>query len=296
MSLEQEVRAEDVKVVGLLAGSGLFPICFARAARSKGLRVVAVAIRDETSQDLAREVDQIHWAGLAKLGEWIETFQKAGVRHVVMCGGVDKSKMYRGIAAMLPDARTLRLWYKRLRSKEDHTVLESVADEFARDGITLVGATVLCPELLARRGCLTKRKPTADEWKDVRFAWPLAKQIAALQIGQTIVVKDQSVVAVEGMDGTDATLRRGGQIARGDVVAVKVPKEGHDIRFDVPCIGPHTVEVMKEAGVAVLAVQAGMTILLEPEEVKSRAQKARVSLVAVTEDDVSRDEPPAAAE
>jgi len=281
----------DIRLVGLLAGSGKFPICFARAARARGIRVVAIALKGEAPEELAEHVDEIHWTGLAKLGAWIEIFRDAGVRHAVMCGGVTKANMYKDIASIVPDLRTAKLFFQQLRSHEDHTVLQAVAKEFAKDGITLESSVFVCPELLAPRGCLTARKPTDAEWADIRFAWPLAKQIAAMQIGQTIVAKSGAVIAVEGMDGTDATLRRGGQIARGGAVAVKIAKEGHDPRFDIPCVGPDTVDVMKEAGISALAIEAGQTILLESEELAHRARKAKVSVVSVTAEDVAADTP-----
>jgi DUF1009 family protein len=151
-----------------------------------------------------------------------------------------------------------------------------------------VGSVVdYCPELLVRRGCLTRREPSDDEWKDIRYGWPLIKQIAQMQIGQTIVLRDQAVVAVESIDGTDATLRRGGGLSRGHAVAVKVSKEGHDPRFDIPTLGPDTATAMAESDVDALAVEAGGTLILDPDEVKRRADAAGLSILAVTEEDVT---------
>jgi len=274
------------RTVGMLAGSGLLPICFARGARGHGVRVVAIAIKAEAPPELAEHVDEIHWTGLMRLGEWIRIFKKTGVTHAVMCGGVTKANMYRSPVSLLPDWRSARLWYDKLRSRQDHTVLEAVAAEFESEGIKVESSVLYCPELLAERGCLTEREPTEDEWADVRFGWPIAKQIAAMQIGQTVVVKDGAVIAVEGMDGTNATLERGGKIARGGAVAVKVAKEGHDPRFDIPCIGPDTVEVLKGAGISVLAVEAGNTIVLERERVTGLAGKANVAIAALSAEDI----------
>ncbi len=272
--------------VGLLAGGGLFPICFARGAREHGVRVVAIALKGEASEDLSGEVDEIHWTHLARLGQWIRIFKRAGVRHAVMCGAITKSRMYDDPAIHLPDVRSMKLWYGKLRSRADHTVLESIAEEFESEGIRIESSVLYCPELLAAPGCITRREPTEREWRDIRLGWPIAKQIAAMQIGQTIVVKDGSVIAVESMEGTDATLRRGGEIGRGGVVAIKVAKDGHDPRFDIPCVGPATVDVLKEAGVSALAVEAGNTILLEKEKIASRAEAARVAVVALSGDEM----------
>jgi DUF1009 family protein len=274
------------RTVGMLAGSGLLPICFARGARRHGIRVVAIAIKGEASSELAQHVDEIHWTGLMRLGEWIRIFKKAGVEHAVMCGGVDKANMYRGPASLLPDWRSAKLWYEKLRSRQDHTILDAVAGEFESEGIKVESSVLYCPELLAERGRLTEREPTEREWADIRFGWPMAKQIAAMQIGQTVVIKDGAVIAVEGMDGTNATLERGGKIARGGAVAVKVAKGGHDPRFDIPCVGPDTVEVLERAGISALAVEAGNTIILERELVTDLARKAKAVIVALSAEDI----------
>ena len=281
-------KQQGERTVGLLAGSGLFPICFARGARAHGVRIVAIAIEGEASPELAAHVDEIHWTGLARLGQWIRIFKQAGVKHAVMCGAVRKAAMYPNPSRLLPDLRSAKLWYKKLRSREDHTLLGAVAEEFEREGIKLESSVLYCPELLASPGCLTSRKPTRREWSDIRFAWPAVKQIAAMQIGQTVVVKDGAVIAVEAMEGTDEALRRGGKIARRGAVAVKVAKEGHDERFDIPCIGPDTVDVLVETRISVLAVEAGKTIVLEKDEVARKANRAKVTIVALTGQDIQR--------
>ena len=286
MSDPGQTDAAGDRTVGLLAGSGLFPICFARAARARGVRVVAVALKGEADPALAQHADEIHWTGLARLGQWIKLFKRAGVRHAVMCGAITKSTMYRNIAGLMPDLRSAKFWYSKLRSREDHTVLEALAEEFESEGIHIESSVLYCPDLLAPAGCLTRRQPTDREWADVCFGWPLIKQIAEMQIGQTIVVKDRAVIAVEGMDGTDAALRRGGGIGRGDVVAIKVAKDGHDPRFDIPCVGPDTVDVLRESGVSLLATEAGNTILLEREETVRKADAAKVAILALTASDI----------
>jgi hypothetical protein len=273
-------------VVGMLAGGGLLSICFARGARAHGLRIVAIALKGDAGPELAQYVDEIHWTNVAKLGRWIRIFKRAGVQHAVMCGSIRKPNMYRHPVSFFPDLRSAKMWYSRmLRSREDHTVLQYLAEEFETEGIRIESSVLYCPELLAPGGCLTARRPTEREWADIRFGWPLAKQIAALQIGQMIVVKDRAVVAVESIDGTNATLRRGGRLASGHAVAVKVAKEGHDPRFDVPCVGPDTVDVLREARVPVLAVEAGQVIVLEREEVARRARAARVTVIAIAPED-----------
>jgi DUF1009 family protein len=200
---------------------------------------------------------------------------------MLMCGSVQKGRMFGSKLAMLPDLRSLRVWFRRTASKQDHSILGAVADEFEKEGIHVGSVPEYCPELLADAGSFGSREPTDRQWQDVRFAWPIVKRVAALQIGQCVVVKEQAVVAVEAIDGTDAALRRGGSLAGGGAVAVKVPKGGHDVRFDVPCIGPDTVETLREADIAVLAVEARRTIALDPERIAERADAARVCVLAV---------------
>jgi len=273
----------------MIAGSGLFPICFADGARRRGVRVVVVAIRGEASRELEQHADEVHWTGVARLGQWIKIFRKTGVNRVVMCGGIDKTAMFKRLTGVsdLPDLRSFKLWYNRLVSREDHTVLGAVADELEAEGIRVESSVLYCPELLAERGVLTRREPSKEQWADIRFGWPIARRIADMQIGQTVVVKNGTVVAVESIDGTDATLRRGGELAGGDAVAVKVAREGHDPRFDIPCVGPETVDVLEEAGVVVLALHTAHTIVLAPDEIRNRADRAKVCIVAVDESDLA---------
>ncbi len=278
------------RTIGVLCGSGLLPRRVAESLKARGARVVGVGIRGEADEELARLVDQWHWAGLARLGRWIRLFKAAGAEAMLMCGAIRKRRMYDSKLAMLPDLRTIQLWYGRLRSRQDHTILGAVADEFDREGIAVGSVPEFCPDLLVPSGCLTARRPTEAQWRDVRFGWPLAKQIAAMQIGQCIVVKDGAVLAVEGIDGTDATLERGGRLAGGGAVAVKVPREGHDERFDLPCIGPDTVDTLQSSGVDLLAVEAGRTIALDRDEIERRARSSGVCIVAVTPAEMAGEE------
>jgi DUF1009 family protein len=270
------------ETIGLIAGNGMFPFYFARGAHAQGVRVVAVGLLGEAAPELEAEVEEFTWAGIGQLGKWIKTFKLAGVTRVAMCGGVTKGRMYDKLArlAALPDWRSIRLWYSKVRSRSDHTVLEAVAQELAEEGIELVSSVLYCPEILAREACYTRRRPDERETRDIEFAWPIAKQVAALQIGQTLVVKDGTVTAVEGVDGTDETLRRGGRLARGGAVAVKVAKPGHDERFDIPTIGSETAEVLKEAGVRVLAVEAGKTLVMDEEDLVRKADRFGLTILS----------------
>ncbi|MFO8008017.1 MAG: UDP-2,3-diacylglucosamine diphosphatase LpxI [Candidatus Brocadiia bacterium] len=276
------------ETIGILCGAGDLPLQVARSLRRRGARVVAVGIKGEADAGIESCADQMHWTGLAKLGRWVRLFKAADVNVVLMLGAIRKQRMFGNLAALVPDWRSVKLWYSRLGSREDHTILEAVVEEFEREGLRVGSVLDYCPGLLAERGPLTRREPDEAQWRDIRFGWPLAKQIAALQIGQCIVVRDGAVVAVEGIDGTDATLERGGRLAGGGAVAIKVQKHGHDLRFDIPCVGPDTVRTMADAGVAVLALEAGGTLVLDREQVRDLAEQAGVSLVAVAEEDVKQ--------
>lgn len=289
---DESVNKNADEKVGLLAGSGLFPVNFARGAHRHGYKVVAIALKGETSPELEDYVDEIHWTGLARLGKWIRIFKDAGIQRAVMCGGVTKAKIYENPLRLMPDFRSAKFIYSRRGAWEDHALLADLAEVFEEEGISVESSVLFCPELLVSEGVLTSREPTEREWSDIRFAWPRIKTIAGMQIGQTIVVKDGAVVAVEGMDGTDATLRRAGEIAGEGSVAVKLAKEGHDPRFDIPCVGPDTVDVLKDAGLGALAVEAEKTLILERDRTVERAEEADVAIVAVSSEslDLGTDE------
>lgn len=273
--------------IGLLCGAGNLPLRVAETLTRQGIRVTAIGIEGEADPALSDLADEIHWTGLAKLARWIRLFKAAGVDAVLMCGGVQKRRMFGNVAAMMPDWRSMKLWYQRLKSKEDHTILAALADEFEKENLPVRSVVDYCPDLLAARGCVTERRPDPKQWRDICFGWPIAKQVAALQVGQCIVVKDQTVIAVEGIDGTNATLERGGKLAGAGAVALKVAKEGHDMRFDIPCIGPKTVETLRGSGIAVLVIEAARSILLDRDAVKQEADEAGLCVVALTVEDVA---------
>ncbi len=268
--------------IGLIAGNGRFPILFAQGAKANNVRVVAVGIEGETSPEIKDYVESLHWIKLAQLGKLIKCLKGEGVARAVMAGGLTKSKMYSRFPFLKyrPDWRGISLFYKNVRDRNDHTLLSAVADELAKDGITLESSILFVPQLLAEKGCIAAREPTEREMKDVEYGWGIAKEIARLGIGQSIVVKDQVVIAVEGIEGTDETLHRGGKLGRGGVVAIKVSKEDLDLRFDVPTIGPDTVKTLKHSGVTCLAIEAGRTLVLDRDEVKHAADRAGVCIIA----------------
>jgi DUF1009 family protein len=269
------------RCVGILCGGGLLPLRVAQSLRAGGARVVAICIEGEADPAVEELADEVHWTGLARLGGWISILKKAGSAELLMCGSVRKGRMFGRKAALLPDWRSVKLWYSSMATKGDHTILGAIVAEFEKEGIRVRTVPECCPDLMAPAGCLTRREPSRGEWADIRFAWPIVKQVAALQIGQCLVVKERAVVAVEGIDGTDATLERGGALAGKGAIAVKVAKDGHDDRFDIPSIGPDTVDMLQRTGIDLLAVEAGRTILLDSAEIADRGDRAGICVIAV---------------
>jgi DUF1009 family protein len=279
--------------IGLLAGSGRFPLVFAEKARSLGIPVVAVALRHEADPQLAELVQRFYWVGVARLGRMIRCFQRAGVRRLVMAGKVKKAvfmhKPWR-IISLLPDWRALRFWYRRSRrDNRDDSILLDVIAEFAADGLHCESALDLCPELLVRPGILTRRSPTSNEEQDIAFGWELAKGIGRLDIGQTVAVKERAVLAVEAIEGTDQAIARAGELCRaGGFVVVKVAKPQQDMRFDVPTVGCNTIETMHRAGGRALAIEAGKTILLDEAATLALADRYGITIVALHGDKMIR--------
>lgn len=267
--------------IGLIAGNGKFPLIFAQEAKRVGAEVVALAIKKETNPSLENLVDRIHWVNVGQLGDLIEICKKEGITRAVMAGQVRHTRLFGQVRL---DARAMAL-LAGVKDKKANSLLGAVADELLREGIELIDSATYLSHLLPSPGILTRRKPTQKEWRDIEFGHKMAKEIAGLDIGQTVVVKDQTVLAVEGMDGTDRTIKRGGRLGRGDVVVVKVSKPQQDRRFDLPIIGERTIEVLKQAKAKVLAFSARSTILLNREKVVKSANQNGVSLVAVKEEE-----------
>src|SRR4051795_9557552 len=234
--------------IGLLAGSGRFPILFAEAARRQGLKVACVGIRYEAPEVLKSLCDSFETVGVSKLGGMIRSFRRQGARRIVMAGKVTKSVMYTPgrFVRLMPDYRMARFWFHSLRDKRDDSILLGVIAEFERDGMTFASALDYCPELLVKRGILTHRVPTAAEWKDIDFGWKLAKEMGRLDVGQSVAVKERAALAVEAVEGTDRSILRAGELCRaGGFTVVKVAKPDQDMRFDAPTVGVSTVETMR---------------------------------------------------
>jgi DUF1009 family protein len=270
-----------MEAIGLIAGNGVFPLIFARTARAEGLAIVAVAHEGETPAELAQCVDHLTWIKVGELEAIVRTFQTHGVRRAVMAGGIHKAALMEHFA---PDERGMR-FLARLQQWSDDALLRGVAEELEGEGIAIVASTLFLGSLLTPEGTLTARQPDAAQWADIRYGLTVAKGIGAWDIGQTVVVKSRMVLAVEALEGTDEALRRGGALGRGGAVAIKVSKPGQDLRFDVPAVGPATIAVCRESGIAVLALEAGATLLLERDALLAAAATADLTLVGVRCDD-----------
>jgi UDP-2,3-diacylglucosamine hydrolase len=277
-------RSTSAPPIGLLAGSGRFPILFAEKARQLGLPVVCVGIADEAAPELVPLVDRFYWAGLARLGRMIRCFKREGVKSIVMAGKIQKVKMNTPFRFLrhLPDWRMIWAWCCLPRKdNKDDTILLGLIAEFKKDGMAFASALDFCPELLVKPGILTKRKPTAAEEADIAFGWELAKRMGDLDVGQSVAVRERAVLAVEAIEGTDQAILRAGKLCpRGGIVVVKVAKPQQDMRFDVPTIGCGTMESMRQAGARLLAIEADKTIIIDQEQTVALADRYGIAIVA----------------
>jgi DUF1009 family protein len=272
-------------VLGLIAGQGVFPLEVARTARLRGVRVACVALRDQARPEIASAVESITWIYPGEVGAGLAAFRAAGVRDVVMVGKVIKNDLIQNPGALRLDAQAIGMMGE-IGDRKDDTILGKLADFIETLGLRLLPQYALTPELLAPEGVLTRTQPTAAQRADIAFGFPIAKRIGDLDIGQTVIVKDRAVIAVEAIEGTDAAIRRAGAIASGACV-VKVAKPSQDPRFDVPTIGPGTVAVLVEANVSVLAIEADATVVLEREAAVRAADEHGIAIVAVSAESAS---------
>ncbi len=265
------------EVLGIIAGSGVYPLRLAQAARAAGAqRIVAVAFNGETDPHLADRVDGIEWMRVGQLSRMVGSLRDAGVREAIMAGQIAPKNLF----DLRPDWKALLLLAK-LPRRNAESIFGAIANELAAAGITLLPATTFLENDLAPKGLIAGRRLSRRQEEDVRFGFALAKELSRLDIGQTIVVKNGTTLAVEAFDGSNATIRRGAALAGKEAVVVKVSKPNQDMRFDVPVVGAETIRVAAEAQVRVLATEAGRTLLLDRAAVVDAAESAGISLVGV---------------
>lgn len=269
--------------IGLIAGNGRFPFLALQGARGLGHDVTVVAVKEEAFPELegaARAAGaDLHWVSLGHLGKCIKILKTAGIRQAVMAGQVKHSKIFSGI---IPDLTLLSV-LTRLRAKNTDALISAVAEVLRGEGIELLNSTAFLQPLLAKPGTLSKAAPSAEDLEDLAFGYRMADAIAGLDIGQTIVVKDKAVIAVEAMEGTDAVIKRASEIAGGGTRVIKVAKPNQDMRFDVPVVGVATVDIMKAAGATVLSVDAGKTLIVDGERFFEAANAAGLVVVGRAE-------------
>lgn len=263
--------------IGLIAGSGRFPVLFAETARRRGVGVVAVAHVGETDEALSEAVEGITWVYAGQLEAIIQALKQAGITRAVMVGGIAKPRLFREFK---PDARALAV-VARCGTLRDDVLLRALAQELESEGIRIVESTLYLQEIVPAEGVLSARMPTPEEWADIHFGFRAAKVIGQFDIGQSVVVRGSAVVAVEGIEGTDATIRRAGQLVNGDIVVVKACKPTQDLRFDLPAVGPDTVRTIADVRGRALALEAHRTIILDREDMLALADAAGIAVVAV---------------
>ncbi len=279
--------ASSREKLGLIAGNGTFPFLVLDAARAQGYDVIVAAIKEETFPEIeSRGAAAVHWLSLGELSKLIETFQREGVRRAIMAGQVKHKQIFSSIR---PDWRLAKLLLS-LTTRNTDSLLGAVAKVLGDEGIILEKSTWLLEPLLVKSGIVTRREPGEQEIKNIEYGRAVARQLAQHDIGQTVVIAESACVAVEAMEGTDATIQRAGQIMRSlhgdastlsrDLTVVKIAKPNQDMRFDVPVIGVKTIEVMQEAGATCLAVDAGKCLLLDGERVIEAADAAGVAIIA----------------
>lgn len=272
-------RVREDGPVGLLAGGGDLPFVFARAARSLKRELVVIGLEGHTDKRLGDYASEAHYIGFGAVGKIAEVLKRAGVKSVAMAGSIPKKEIYDPGAR--PDAALQGILGGVRNQGDDHLLRAFEVFLRARCGVSVIDTRVFLKDLLAPKGVLTRRVPTDAEWKDISFGRHIAKGIGRMDIGQTVVVKQLTVLAVEALEGTDAAIRRGGALGRGGAVVVKTSKPNQDLRFDLPCVGEETLESMRAAGAATLGVEAGKTLVLFKDRFIARADREGVAIVGL---------------
>jgi len=266
-----------VSKLGLIAGNGKFPFLVVESAHKAGASVAVAAIREETDPEIETVADNVTWVGVGQLGKMLRFFKAEGVDKAIMAGQVKHVQIF---SRAIPDVRMLKMLLRLPRRNTD-ALIGAVADELASEGIELIDSTYFLQDQLPQPGTLTRRAPDERERRDVEYGLEVAHEIARLDLGQTIVIRDRACVAIEAMEGTDAVIRRAGELVRGKLTVVKIAKPDQDMRFDVPVVGVPTLESMIAAGATCLCLTAGKTLMFDREETVKIANKHKIAIVAV---------------
>ena len=275
--------AEDNDTLGVIAGAGAMPLMVVEAAKRAGQRVVVVGLRGWADPALRDLADVFYWSGVSKLGRFIRLFLRERAYRAILAGSVKKSDMYGRFLILrnLPDWTTIKFWFLRAPDRRNDSLLRTMADMMAERGIHLEPCVKYCMDAMAPEGVLTKCRPSAAQLRDLDFGWPIAKEIGRLDIGQSIAVKDQEVITVEAIEGTDRMIERAGSLCRaGGWTLIKVAKPEQDMRFDVPTIGPDTIDNLKQHGAKMLVIEADKTFVVDRETLLERAEHCGMVIVA----------------
>ena len=265
------------KTFGLIAGNGNFPFLVVEGAKKAGQKLVVAAIKEETDKRIEEVADRVLWVGIGQLGKMIKFFKSEGIEQAIMAGQVKHVQIF--TTSAFPDWRMAKMLYNLPRRNTD-SLIGGIADELEKDGIELIDSTYFIQDQLAQEGVLSKRKPTDFEQGNIGYGLHIANEIARLDLGQTIVVRAKACVAIEAMEGTDATIKRAGELAKGKLTVVKVAKPNQDMRFDVPVVGVPTIETMIQSGATCLSVTAGKTLIFDREKMLDLANGNKICVVA----------------
>lgn len=275
--------------VGLIAGTGELPSIIARDAQERGYKVITLALENLASPELQGLSDEIRWINVGKLGDLISALKDHNIKEAIMAGKVPKALLYK--QKVTPDLRAVKLLFT-LKDKSDDSILRALTAELEKEGIHIVDTATFSPHLLTPEGVLTVNRPTKEEWKDIEFGWKIAKEVGRLDIGQTVVVRDKAVMAVEAIEGTDEAILRGGKYARGGAVVVKVSKPHQDMKLDVPVIGLTTIHSMTTVKARVLALEAQKSIIIDRDRLIAEAESSGISVVGLSHEHFSRKNSP----
>ena len=268
---------------GLIAGNGTFPFLVIEGAKKQGASLIIAAIRGETDERIENAAEKVVWVGIGQLGKMISFFKNEEVEKVIMAGQVKHVQIFSGA---LPDLRMLKMLFG-LKQRNTDALIGGIANELAKDNIELIDSTFFIKEKLAPNGVLTRRKPDKTESENIKYGLKVANEIARLDLGQTIVVRAGACVAIEAMEGTDAVIKRAGELAKGRLTVVKVAKPNQDMRFDVPVVGVPTIQTMIEAGATCLSLTAGKTLMFDREEMLKLADENKICVIGVENETVS---------
>ena len=265
--------------IGIIAGMGELPVIIAKDARERGYKVITVALETLASLEMDSVSDEIRWVNPGKFGELIDILKKHQIKEAIMAGKVPKSLLFK--SKITPDLRAVKLLFS-IKDKSDDAILNAITKELAGEGIEIIDTTKFSPHLLTPVGCLTRKKPDEEQWKDIEFGWKIAREIGKLDIGQTVVIKGKAVMAIEAIEGTDEAILRGGKWAGDGAVVVKVSKPQQDMRMDVPAVGPDTLKSMENVTAKVLALEAHRSMIVDRETVIRVAESAGIVIVGIS--------------